>query len=61
MCVNSILNEMDEFGNRDYPKYGQLDEVIEWKDDKFFIVKLFSEQYISFFYKYIYELRSSAH
>lgn len=45
------LNEMDEFGNRDYPEYGRLDEVIVWEDDKFFIVTVL--QTVSFFCQYM--------
>jgi hypothetical protein len=32
------MKEMGEFGERDYPEYGRLDEVIVWNDAKYFAV-----------------------
>ena len=31
---------MDEFGERDYPSYGKLEEILIWEDQKFFVVTL---------------------
>lgn len=31
---------MDEFGERDYPSYGKLEEILIWQDQKFFILNL---------------------
>ena len=31
---------MDEFGERDYPSYGELEEILIWEDQKFFVVTL---------------------
>lgn len=29
---------MDEFGERDYPSYGKVEEIVVWEDSKFFVV-----------------------
>ena len=31
---------MDELGERDYPSYGKLQDIIIWEDDKFFVLML---------------------
>lgn len=42
---------MDDSGERDYPEYGQLDEVIIWEDAKYFVVTVF--QTVSFCCQYM--------
>ena len=44
---------MDEFGESDYPEYGQVNEIIVWKDDKFLVVTVlatvsFCSQYMGY-------------
>ena len=38
-CVITIAN-MDEDGERDYPIYGKIEEIIIWDDEKYFVVDL---------------------
>ncbi|XP_028395767.1 uncharacterized protein LOC114519789 [Dendronephthya gigantea] len=34
------LQEMDDLGERDYPCYGIVEEILIWEDGKFFVVKV---------------------
>ena len=38
-CVLRIV-DMDESGERDYPSYGKLEEILIWQDQKFFVLVL---------------------
>ena len=32
--------DMDDFGERDYPSYGKLQDILIWEDEKFFVLIL---------------------
>jgi hypothetical protein len=34
------LQEMDDLGERDYPSYGIVEEILIWEDGKFFVAKV---------------------
>lgn len=46
------LQEMTGFGERDYPVYGRLNEIIVWEDDKFFLITVL----LLYFYPVVFEL-----
>ncbi|XP_028419220.1 uncharacterized protein LOC114544948 [Dendronephthya gigantea] len=37
------LQEMDEIGERDYPVYGEVEEIVVWEDRKFFCCSSFGD------------------
>ena len=43
---------MDEFGGKDYPSYGQLEDIIILKNSKFFIVQVLETSFHSHFMCY---------